>query len=289
MARGHIKTVKKSSLLRLKTYAGVTAQKASTLLLIIFSVLLLIMGKVNENNLRVVKNIFTDLSSKVLVIIGIPVNSVTKAANQINSLIFLYTKNKNLAEENMILYKWKDLAQGLLVENEELRKLLNSVNKIPNKFLTAEVIANSSGSYIKTVTLNVGKVNGIKIGNAVINNWGMVGRVIQVGKKTSRVLLITDINSQIPIYFEKSKHKAILTGKNSDLLEIKFLKPRVFLIDNDRVFTSGEGGVLPRGLKVGTYIKSLNSDINKIKILPTRNWDRLNNLMIVLNDNKELY
>ena len=99
----------------------------------------------------------------------------------------------------------------------------------------------------------------------------MVGRVIQVGKKTSRVLLITDINSQIPIYFEKSKHKAILTGKNSDLLEIKFLKPRVFLIDNDRVFTSGEGGVLPRGLKVGTYIKSLNSDINKIKILPTVN------------------
>ncbi|MAI02298.1 MAG: rod shape-determining protein MreC [Rickettsiales bacterium] len=289
MARGHIKTVKKSSLLRLKTYAGVTAQKASTLLLIIFSVLLLIMGKVNENNLRVVKNIFTDLSSKVLVIIGIPVNSVTKAANQINSLIFLYTKNKNLAEENMILYKWKDLAQGLLVENEELRKLLNSVNKIPNKFLTAKVIANSSGSYIKTVTLNVGKVNSIKIGNAVINNWGMVGRVIQVGKKTSRVLLITDINSQIPIYFEKSKHKAILIGKNSDLLEIKFLKSRVFLIDNDRVFTSGEGGVLPRGLKVGTYIKSLNSDINKIKILPTRNWDRLDNLMIVLNDNKELY
>ena len=67
------------------------------------------------------------------------------------------------------------------------------------------------------------------IGNAVINNWGMIGRVIEVGKKSARVLLVTDINSQIPVYFEKSKHKAIVIGNNSDLLEVKYLKSRVKL------------------------------------------------------------
>ena len=135
--------------------------------------------------------------------------------------------------ENKELYKWKDLAQKLLVENEELKKLLNGVNKISDNFVTAKVISNSSGSYIKTITINVG-TNGLSIGNAVINNWGMIGRVIEVGKNSARVLLVTDINSQIPVYFEKSKHKAIVIGNNSDLLEIKYLKPRVkFLIKRE--------------------------------------------------------
>ncbi len=284
-----IKTVKKSSLLRLRTYARVTAQKVSTFLLIAFSLLLLVVGKINENNLDSIRSNFNDITSYVIEIIGLPINSLTKAGNQINSLIFLYTDNKNLIFENNELYKWRDLAQRLLVENQELKKLLNAVNNIPNDFVTAKVIANSSGSYIKTITLNVGKAKGVSIGNAVINNWGMIGRVIEVGKRSSRVLLITDINSQIPIYFEKSKHKAILIGKNSDLLELKYLKPRVNISNNERIITSGEGGLLPRGLAVGLYIKNLNEEENKIKILPTRNWDSFDNVNVIIYNNKTLY
>jgi len=258
-------------------------------LLITFALLLLILGKVNENNLRTAKGYFNDFSSYILNIIGIPINSLSKAANQINSLVFIYSKNENLALENKQLYKWKDLAQRLLVENQDLKKLLNGTKNIPNKFITAEVIANSSGSYIKTITINVGTIDSVAIGNAIVNNWGMIGRVIGVGKKTSRVLLVTDINSQIPIYFEKSKHKAIVIGKNADLLEIKFLKPRVKLFNNERLITSGEGGLLPKGLVVGTYLKTLNNDGNKIKILPTRNWDRLDSINVILfNHSKKL-
>jgi len=123
----------------------------------------------------------------------------------------------------------------------------------------------------------------------VVNNWGMVGRIVELGNKASRVLLTTDINSQIPIYFERSKYRAILIGKNSDLLEIKFLKNRVNLMDQDRLITSGEGGLLPRGLVVGTYSKEINRSANKIQILPTKNWDRFNNLNVILhNSSKEL-
>jgi len=243
------------------------------------------MGKIDEDNLRFLKNYFVEVSSHISKLIGIPVNSVMNASNEINSLVFLYSKNKNLTEENKELYKWKDLAKRLLVENQELKKLLNASNNIYFKFITAKVISNSAGSYKKTITINVGKKNGVEIGNAVTNNWGMIGRVINAGSSASRVLLTTDINSQIPIYFEKAKHKAILIGKNSDLLEIKFLKPRVYLLDYDRVITSGEGGLLPRGLVVGTYVKNLNSNINKIKILPARNWDKLDNLNVILYKN----
>ena len=95
---------------------------------------MLIIGKFYENNLKVVKNYFTDITSYVLEIVGLPINSINKAVNQINSLIFIYSNNKNLSMENKELYKWKDLAQKLLVENEELKKLLNGVNKIPHSF-----------------------------------------------------------------------------------------------------------------------------------------------------------
>ena len=250
---------------------------------------MLILGKVDESNLKVVKNYFTDITSYVLEIVGLPINSINKAVNQINSLIFIYSNNKNLSLENKELYKWKDLAQKLLVENEELKKLLNGVNKIPDSFVTAKVISNSSGSYIKTITLNVGTMHGLSIGNAVTNNWGMIGRVIEVGKKSARVLLVTDINSQIPVYFEKSKHKAIVIGNNSDFLEVKYLKSRVKLYDKDRIITSGEGGLLPRGLSVALYIENLNDESDKIKVLPTRNWDIVDSLnVIITNNDREL-
>ena len=117
----------------------------------------------------------------------------------------------------------------------------------------------------------------------------MIGRVIEVGKKSARVLLLTDINSQIPVFFEKSKHKAILIGNNSDLLEIKYLKSRVKLFDRERIITSGEGGLLPRGLSVGLYIKNFNDETEKIKVLPTRNWDILDYVnVITLNNNQIL-
>ncbi len=218
-----------------------------------------------------------------------PINSITKAVSQINSLIFIYSNNKSLSIENKELYKWKDLAQKLLVENEELKKLLNGINKISDSYVTAKVISNSSGSYIKTITINVGTKHGLRIGNAVVNNWGMIGRVIEVGKRSARVLLITDINSQIPVYFEKSKHKAIVIGNNSDLLEVKYLQSRVKLIDKERIITSGEGGLLPRGLSVALYIENINDESNKIKVLPTRNWDIVDSLqVIILNNDRAL-
>ena len=76
---------------------------------------MLILGKVDERNLQVVKNYFTDITSYALEIVGVPINSINKAVNQVNSLIFIYSNNKNLSLENKELYKWKDLAQKLLV------------------------------------------------------------------------------------------------------------------------------------------------------------------------------
>ena len=284
-----IRSINKTSLLRLTSYAKATARGVSTTLLIIFSISLLVIGKIDDSFLVKFKSKILDLSSTVLEIIGKPVNSITKSINGINNFLFIYSQNTNLKYENEELYKWKDLGQKLLEENKELKQLLNSVNNLPGNYITAKIISNSAGNYIKTITINVGKNDGVLLGNAVVNNWGMIGRIVELGNKASRVLLTTDINSQIPIYFERSKYRAILIGKNSDLLEIKFLKNRVNLMDQDRLITSGEGGLLPRGLVVGTYSEKINRNANKIQILPTKNWDRFNNLNVILyNPSNEL-
>ena len=137
---------------------------------------------------------------------------------------------------------------------------------------------------MKTLTINVGSNDGVKLGNPVINDWGMIGRIVELGRNSSRVLLTVDINSQIPVYFENSLHRAILVGKNSDLLELKFLKKRVLLLDGDRLLTSGEGGVLPRGIPVGIYSSAINTKSDKLFVVPAKNWDKLNILKVVLYD-----
>ena len=278
------RSINKSYLLKLTTYAKEKAHGIGTTILIIFSLLLLLIGKVNEKSLSLFKSFFLDATSGFLTIIGKPVNSVSEGFYKINDLVFLYSENKDLKIENKSLYKWRDLALELLAENQALKKLLHTAKKSNEKFISASVITNSGGSYVKTITINVGLNDGVKVGNPVLNNWGMIGRIVEIGRNASRVLLTTDINSQIPVYFENSLHRAILVGKNSDLLELKFLKKRVYLEDEERLMTSGEGGILPRGIPVGLYSSTLNKNKEKLNVLPAKNWDKLSILNVILYD-----
>ncbi len=278
------RSINKTYLLKLSSYAKEKAHGIGTTFLIIFSILLLLVGKINENSLNFLKSYYLDITSNFLTLVGKPVNSLSDGFYRVNNLVNMYTENQILKEENKSLIKWKDLALRLLAENKELQKLLNSVNLDSENLITTRVISNSAGSYVKTLTINVGSNDGVKLGNPVINDWGMIGRIVELGRNSSRVLLTVDINSQIPVYFENSLHRAILVGKNSDLLELKFLKKRVLLLDGDRLLTSGEGGVLPRGIPVGIYSSAINTKSDKLFVVPAKNWDKLNILKVVLYD-----
>ena len=278
------RSINKTYLLKLSSYAKEKAHGIGTTFLIIFSILLLLVGKINENSLNFLKSYYLDITSNFLTLVGKPVNSLSDGFYRVNNLVNMYTENQILKEENKSLVKWKDLALRLLAENKELQKLLNSVNLDSENLITTRVISNSAGSYVKTLTINVGSNDGVKLGNPVINDWGMIGRIVELGRNSSRVLLTVDINSQIPVYFENSLHRAILVGKNSDLLELKFLKKRVLLLDGDRLLTSGEGGVLPRGIPVGIYSSAINTKSDKLFVVPAKNWDKLNILKVVLYD-----
>ena len=124
------KTSKKISLLKLSSTAKATARGASTSLLVIFSILLLLIGKIDEKSLKYVESLFLDVSSVFLKLIGKPFETVNSGLSEISELVFLYAKNKDLEKENVELYKWKELGQKLLIENEELNKLIKTLKDI---------------------------------------------------------------------------------------------------------------------------------------------------------------
>src|SRR4029077_13752448 len=153
--------------------------------------------------------------------------------------------------ENERLLQWQQIALKLSADNRELRGVLKSLAGGGGSYVTARVIANSGGGYVRTVMVNGGTDQGLARGQAAITGEGLVGRLTEVGSRAARVLLITDLNSRIPVVIDSSHANAVLAGDNSE-------RPRLFYVGQpntinigDRILTSGGGGVFPPGLSVG--------------------------------------
>jgi rod shape-determining protein MreC len=129
--------------------------------------------------------------------------------------------------------------------------LLNLAPEPMVSFVSAKVIANSGGSFIRSVLVNAGRADNVARGQAAITGEGLVGRIAEVGERASRVLLITDLNSRIPVTIEGSRERAVLAGDNSEQPRLIYLPARPPVKVGDRIVTSGHGGVFPPGLPVG--------------------------------------
>ncbi len=133
----------------------------------------------------------------------------------------------------------------------ELRDLLKLVPESAVSFVSARVIASSGGAYLRNLMIDAGSESGIARGQAAVAGEGLVGRVYEVGSRAARILLITDLNSRVPVVVERSRQRAILAGDNSQRPSLWYLDPAAPVRIGDRIITSGEGGVFPSGLPVG--------------------------------------
>jgi rod shape-determining protein MreC len=156
-----------------------------------------------------------------------------------------------LARENDQLLQWQQVALKMSADNRDLRGLLKAVPETAVSYVTARVIANSGGGYVRTVMVNAGTDEGLARGQAAITGDGLAGRLTEVGSRAARVLLITDLNSRIPVVIESSHANAVLAGDNSALPRLIYAGQPETIRIGDRILTSGEGGVFPPGLPVG--------------------------------------
>ena len=181
-----------------------------------------------------------------------PMTSVVKLAQDYQSYEKLLEQNKELRRELQQMRSWKEAA--LQLEQENARLLDLSQLRLDSKLthVSGIVMADSGSPFRQSVLLNIGSRDGIQDGWAAMDGLGLVGRISGVGSSTSRVLLLTDNASQIPVILQPSGQDAIVMGDNSFAPPVEFIENADMVRPGDRIITSGGGGVLPAGLLVGT-------------------------------------
>jgi rod shape-determining protein MreC len=238
----------------------------------------MVLGKVENPALEKVRFSVTDFIVPIMDGLSRPISTVSAVIDQTENLFGVYKENGRLREQNARLLEWQSTALALAAENSALRNVLNFVPERRTIYLAARVVGDSGGVFVKSVLINAGSASGIDRGNAVISGEGLVGRVSGAGRRSARVLLITDLNSRIPVVREKGRIRAILSGDNSSTPKLGFFPTNARINIGDRFVTSGHGGVFPAGLPVGT-ISSVEDGV--MRVSPFANLDLLEYVRII--------
>ena len=180
--------------------------------------------------------------------------------------------------ENERLNEWFHTAQLLGAENQSLRALLNvNLNGHPS-FLTTRLVIDPKSPYVKSALIAAGRNDGIEIGQAVIGENGLLGRVIEVFSKTSRILMTTDINSRLPVRIAGTQQKAILGGTNENMLELDYVPQAITVEKGMKIITSGDGRLMPAGLPVGEIVAVREK---KIEVAPYATYEQSNYVRVL--------
>ena len=180
-----------------------------------------------------------------------PVAAVRNALQEVEYLLNLRSENQQLRDENERLHRWQAAALALEAENALLARQLAFVPDAAPAFQTARVVADGGGIYARAVLLAAGPNHGLRKGQIALDERGLAGRVTEVGSRSARVLLATDMNSRIPVILEGSRARAIMVGTNVTRPRLQHWPEGSVPQDGDRVVTSAEAAAFPAGLPVG--------------------------------------
>lgn len=207
-----------------------------------------------------------------------PITGMARIAADFRSYQRIYDQNQELKRELQQMKAWKEAALQLEQENARLLDL-NKVRLDPKfTYITGVVLADSGSPFRQSVLLNVGARDGVQDGWATMDGIGLVGRISGVGQETSRVVLLTDTSSRVPIVIQPSGQRAILAGSNTARPLIELLDDPDSVRPGDRVFSSGEGAVFPPGILVGEVTQSTD---RRLRVRLTADYERLEFLRVI--------
>jgi rod shape-determining protein MreC len=222
--------------------------------LFVLAVAIVLIGKAQSTLFDRARANVTDWMAPGLQVMHRPFDWVSGWWHNLSEGYGVYEENIRLKEENARLRQWQTAAVMLESRVKRYQLLLHAVPDPSLSSVLAHVIGRARRPFLETMILDAGKANTVKPGQAVIDARGMIGRIFLAGNHTSWVILLTDLNSRIPVTIEPGHSAALLAGDNQKAPMLETLAQGADIKPGDQVVTSGDGGILPPGLAIGTVI-----------------------------------
>jgi len=222
------------------------------------SVALLVLSRLDH---PVVRELRAEAETLIAPALGgalVPFDPARRLVRQVQSSYDGFTELERLKGENQRLKQVEARARELERKVAELARMTHALEQQSIPYRTVRVIATSSGAFVHSALLEGGTEQGIRVGHPVMSADGLLGRIVEAGRRTSRVLLLTDINSRVPVLIGTNQVRGIMVGDNSASPRITMLSQELGLDHGEEIVTSGIGGMFPRGLKLGSV--SLQGD-----------------------------
>ncbi|HTQ13617.1 MAG TPA: rod shape-determining protein MreC [Rhizomicrobium sp.] len=237
-----------------KIARGKGSAQLSMAILAVLAVGLVVLGKAQSQLFDRARAYYSDAIAPSLKSVGKPFDGVANWFGGVGHFFDVYQENLRLKAEVAELKKYQAEKQVLNARIQRYQLLLNAVPDPAQESITARVIGRDNRPFLDTLILDAGKSRGVKPGEAVVDLRGMLGRVFLTGDHTSWVILLTDLNSRVPVVVEPGNMQAMLTGDNSGQPSLQPMQQGAQIKEGSQVVTSGDGGLLPNGVPVGTVV-----------------------------------
>ena len=237
-------------------------QRFSLFVLVILSILLIFIETIDTKPLNYLRSFIKDTIYRGSLVISTPSKSFSNFSGYIKEHMNLYSNYIELKKENNELRNDITKSEFLELENNQLRKLIEEQVASPSNLVSARVMLDKTSPYLNSFIINTGSNKNVKNGMAVLDGKNFIGRIVDVNFFSSRVLLVSDLNSRIPVIVEPSAYHAILNGRGKNEPTLEYLPENHNAKDGDKVYTSGKEGIFPSGIPIGEV--KLNKDLIQV-------------------------
>ena len=234
-------------------------QRFSLIGLIFFSLGLLIISKVNLPFNNYIKITLNEIVYRTSFIISVPEKKIQDFSIKLNNHYNVYKDYLLIKERLKVLESQKYETKFLEEENKRLKKTINEYIFNSDE-LVAKVLIDKNSPFLKSIIVNKGSKDNVKLGMAVLDQNYLVGKIVEVNYSTSRALLVSDLNSKIPVGIEPGNIQSILSGTGKQNGKIEYLESEVTIKNESIVYTSGSGGLFKPGIPIGIYSNKISEE-----------------------------
>ena len=237
-------------------------QKFSLFVLILISIAIFLLDYSQLKPVKVLRSVINDGVYRISAISSSPIKFTSATKDFFINHLFIYEENKKLKEEVEELKKNKLSNSFLQTQNKKLQEVVQIEEKLSFTTVVAKIMLDKNSPYLNSAIINKGQNSGIKLGMPVLSKGHLVGRIVEVNFVSSRILLLNDLNSRIPVIVSPTGEQAILSGIGDQKPSLEYLPENFELTEENSVYTSGKDGVLFSGISIG---KAVIED-NRVKV-----------------------